>query len=163
MPGWSTNVANEFIRLAVSQGKLFDQTSVQRLIYIAHGLCLATSGQPLTGDRPEAWENGPIYRRLAEALSGYGSRPVTDVIATDHASEEIQSDERSLQFGLDFDERRLLERVLDSYGRFSAAQLGILTCGTHAPWSFVYAAGAGINREISHALVREQFEQHSQI
>lgn len=68
MPGWSPDIANEFIRRGLREGRAFDQMQLQKLVYIAHGWCLAFSGEPLTGDRPEAWDFGPVYRRLANAL-----------------------------------------------------------------------------------------------
>ena len=73
MPGWSPDIANEFIRRGLREGRAFDQMQLQKLVYIAHGWCLAFSGEPLTGDRPEAWDFGPVYRRLANALQSQGT------------------------------------------------------------------------------------------
>jgi uncharacterized phage-associated protein len=72
MPAWSPQIANEVIRLASADGRAFDQMKLQELVYIAHGWCLAITGEPLTGDRPEALKHGPEYRRLADALAGCG-------------------------------------------------------------------------------------------
>jgi uncharacterized phage-associated protein len=80
MPGWSHEIANEFIRLAAEEGRTFDPMQLQKLVYIAHGWNLASFNQPLTGDRPEAWEFGPVYVRLSEALAAYGYEPVTALI-----------------------------------------------------------------------------------
>jgi len=60
MPGWSTEIATVFIRRGLEHGRAFDQMQLQKLIYIAHGWSLAATGEPLTGDRPEAWDLGPI-------------------------------------------------------------------------------------------------------
>ena len=54
MPAWSTQIADEFIALASQDGRALDQLQLEKLVYIAHGWCLAATGQPLTGDRPEA-------------------------------------------------------------------------------------------------------------
>ena len=56
MAAWSPEIANDFIRLAATDGRAFDQIQLQKLVYIAHGLCLARYGKPLTYDRPEAWK-----------------------------------------------------------------------------------------------------------
>lgn len=77
MAGWSPQIANEFIRLGAKNGRAFDQSQLQKLVYIAHGWCLAVSRQPLTGDRPEAWSFGPVYRRLAGCLEYAGLAPIT--------------------------------------------------------------------------------------
>jgi uncharacterized phage-associated protein len=80
VPAWSTEIANELIRMASADGKAFDQMHLQELVYIAHGWCLVITGAPLTGDRPEALEHGPEYRRLAKALAKWGLEPVTTEI-----------------------------------------------------------------------------------
>src|SRR5688500_13512830 len=108
MPGWSPEIANEFIRLAANEGRKLDQLQLQALIYIAHGWSLAIHGQPLTGDRPEAWEFGPVYRRVADALARYGRRLVTEQIASsgDGANSNAVDPNTS---DLDVSERDLIE------------------------------------------------------
>src|SRR4051794_743511 len=90
VPGWSPEIANEFIRLAAADGRAFDQLQLQGLVYVAHGWCLAFHDQPLTGDRPEAWEFGPMYRRLADALAPYGREPVSREILKSQAFADFQ-------------------------------------------------------------------------
>jgi len=149
MPAWSTEVANEFIALARQDGRALDQLQLQKLVYIAHGWCLAATGQPLTGDRPEAWEHGPIYRRLAEALADRGLDPV------DHIAGPVAvSDKASV---LEPIEVAFITRTFKEYGSFPAPQLSSLTRRGNAPWKTVYDCGAGRFRDISHILVRDQF------
>jgi uncharacterized phage-associated protein len=149
MPAWSPEVANEFIRLAANQGRPLDQIQLQKLVYIAHGWCLALHGQPLTGDRPEAWDFGPVYRRLADALALHGLGPVTDQICV---PEEVRTE-------LEVVERDLIARIYQDYSRFSGSQLSNLTRRGNAPWAQIYAGGAGKFRDIPHDLVRAQFVQ----
>ena len=77
MPAWSTQIANEFLRLASVDGRAVDLMQLQKLVYVAHGWCLAASGQPLTG---EAWINNSdatvLQQKLgvtADGLFGKGS------------------------------------------------------------------------------------------
>ena len=86
MPAWSTDIADEFLRLAAANGERLNQLQLQDLVYIAHGWRLALSGEPLTGDRPEASETGPIYRRLANVFAGYGMDPLPSEIGAQSAS-----------------------------------------------------------------------------
>jgi uncharacterized phage-associated protein len=74
MPAWSTVIAAIIARHHQEAGLPIQQGRLQRLVYVAHGRCLAASGQPLTGDRPEAWPYGPVYRRLSGVLAPFGSR-----------------------------------------------------------------------------------------
>lgn len=158
MPAWSTEIANEFIRLAARDGPTFDQMQLQKLIYIAHGWCLAVSGMPLTGDRPEAWDLGPIYRRLADALAPCGRQPVTRIIGIETPlamATEVRHD--GTASNLDDVEEAIIARVALRYGACSSSQLSILTRGDAAPWAGVYRAGKGRYRDIPHSLIRDQF------
>ena len=145
MPGWSTEVANEFIRMAATDRKAFTQMHLQELVYIAHGWCLAITGQPLTGDRPEALEHGPEYRRLANALARSGDRPVKS---------EIQSD-----CVFDEDERAIMARVYASYSHRRTSELAVLTRAGGTPWARIFAGGSGKGRDIGHQTIRDQFAE----
>lgn len=154
MPAWSPEVADEFIRLAGREDRRLNQLQLQKLVYIAHGWCLAITGQPLTGDRPEAWEHGPMYRRLADALAPCGLGPVTTFICGNKGlASEISS---SI---LEPKEFEIIGRVYKDYSGFTAAQLSTLTRRNNAPWEEVYASGAGRHRDIPHQRIRDQFVQ----
>ena len=163
MPAWSTEIANEFILRGVREDYAFDQMQLQKLVYIAHGWCLAITGAPLTGDRPEAWDFGPVYRRLADRLASCGRAPIRELIEVVeplaaihvHGGQEKTSN-------LDTIELQILDRVSLHYGRFSSAELSALTLGAGAPWVSVYREGRGRYCEISHALIRDQFVQFAE-
>lgn len=162
MPAWSTEIANELVAAGSRQGQAFGQIQLQKLVYIAHGWCLAMTGEPLTADRPEAWDIGPMYRRLAGALSSYGREPVLRAIdvpmplaSTAAASGEVLTEMEPLELDV-------IERVSRDYGCLSPPQLSVLTRGEGAPWSSIYKAGEGRFREISHALIRDQFVHFAQ-
>ena len=145
--------------MAAADGKAFSQIHLQELVYIAHGWCLAMSGQPLTGDRPEARDYGPEYRRLAEALVNCGDRPVPSEI--DHtglawnAPNADHVDVDDLAF--DEDERAVMVEVFRHYGPRPTAVLAELTRGDGTPWAEVFAKGSGRGRDISHQMIRDQF------
>lgn len=159
MPAWSPEIANDFIRMAAADGRAFDQMQLQKLVYIAHGWCLATFDEPLTGDRPEAWEFGPRYRKLAEALASYGRDPVTREVRNAEFYDNLAPRYANMPAcsNLDEKERDLIARIYQDYGSFDAAQLSILTSGNGAPWAEVFAKGSGKFHDIPHALIRAQF------
>lgn len=153
MPAWSPDIANEFIALAARDGRAFDHMQLQKLVYIAHGWCLAASGQPLTGDRPEAWAFGPVYRRIADALGAYGRDKVTrhiPAIGSQLSSENTHPE-------IDEFEMDMIALVYSEYGRLDDAQLSALTQRPGTPWAEIFADGVGENRDVPHRLIREQF------
>ena len=159
MPAWSPEIADELIRLASSEGKAFNQMQLQELVYIAHGWCLAISGQPLTGDRPEALEHGPEYRRLAEALAHCGVDPVTSPVDS-HVAVEKGPETDATQSGraeLSKFEQDILGRIYADYGNLDIRKLAKVTRAKGTPWDEVYDGGAGKYRDIPHNLIKAQF------
>ncbi|WP_114227115.1 MULTISPECIES: Panacea domain-containing protein [Sphingomonas] len=148
MPAWSTEVGREMVLAASGFGISLNQLQLQKLIYIAHGWCLASTGEPLTGDRPDADKFGPVYARLAELLRPTRLEPVT--IASFAAVELGQADASEME---------LIALTLREYGSLSTAQLAVVTQGQNTPWSSIYANGSGEGRDIPHALVRNQFRE----
>lgn len=157
MPAWSPQIADVFVRLGRADRKGFDQLQLQRLVYIAHGVCLATIGQPLTGDRPEAWNSGPIYRRLAEALAPNGRSLIG---ASDHEREKNRGQEwatKASTSDLDEVELDIIVDVYQNYSDLSTYEMSALTRGRSAPWAGVFANGRGLFRDIPHRMIRDQF------
>lgn len=162
MAAWSTEIANEFIRLAVADDRPLDQMQLQDLVYIAHGWCLAATGQPLTGDRPEALEYGPEYRQLAEALATWGSTPVVKEIPQDDLWPiTVRLEAAGTASKLDPVDRDWVERVYKEYAMLGSLQLAPLTRLSGTPWVAVFDGGKGAGRLISHAMVRSQFTELS--
>jgi uncharacterized phage-associated protein len=161
VPAWSPEIANELIRLSHAEGKAFDQMQLQELVYIAHGWCLAITGEPLTGDRPEALEHGPEYRRLADALARWGLDPVTSQIMVAHQTGNQTKMDATASLGTELlpIERDILARIYAEYGGLRTSQLATLTRAVGTPWDHVYAYGAGKWRDIPHDLIRAQFAQ----
>jgi len=160
VPAWSTEIANEFIRLAAGEGNAFTQMHLQELVYIAHGWCLALTGQPLTGDRPEATEHGPEYRILADALASSGAQRVESIIgASNSKSKTTKTEAVVLDEALEPDERAIVVQVYANYGRRSTAELAALTRGENTPWAHTFAGGSGIGRDVSHRRIGDQFAE----
>ena len=160
MPAWSTEIANELIRMASCDARAFDQIHLQELVYIAHGWCLAITGQPLTGDRPEALEHGPEYRRLADALAASGLEPVISEIrlGTKNANAS-RTDATAGASELLSSEHDILARVYAGYGGLQTSQLAALTRAEGTPWDRIFAGGSGKGRDVPHKRLRDQFAQ----
>lgn len=54
MPAASPAIANQFIPLALHDGRPLTNMHLQKLVFIAHGWNLAIRNLPLTEDDPEA-------------------------------------------------------------------------------------------------------------
>ena len=159
MPAWSTEIANEFIARAQEKGRALTPMQLQKLVYIAHAWNLVINNAPLTRDNPQAWDYGPVYRDLWEALRKYGKDEVTRLILYgDYTRGWMEEVPRNpAMAGLLSQEKEVLDRVFDDYGRFHAYQLSALTHEPGTPWAKIYADGAGKNQEIRPEMIKDYF------
>jgi len=146
--------------MGAADGIAFTQMHLQELAYIAHGWCLALTEQPLTGDRPEALEHGPEYRRLADALIKSGASPVTAPIPlTCSARTRPKLDGVPVDGAFDANELAIMAKIYAEYRHRRTSELASLTRADDTPWATVYARGAGRGRDISHQMIRTQFAE----
>src|ERR1700722_8483585 len=84
MPYPATVIANEFIALASKAGSALSPLKLQKLVYFAHGWCLALTGRPLISDRVQAWQYGPvipsIYHEFKYVGNGSISSPASNLV-----------------------------------------------------------------------------------
>jgi uncharacterized phage-associated protein len=150
-------IANEFLRRAKSDGRRLTQMQLQKLVYLAHGWCLAVTGEPLIEDEFEAWEFGPVERKLYQALRRYGSGPVSRPIRWGDDSpfaDDLDFTEDAFE-ELDEKESDVVDRVWANYGRFPAHKLSALTHEPGTPWTNVFEPGR--NRPVSNNAIQEYF------
>ncbi len=155
MPHSSLAIANEFLRRAREIDRSLTQMKLQKLVYIAHGWCLAFSKSPLIEDRIEAWEFGPVIRRLYDATSRYGRSPVSRFIKWGDDT-PFRSDDGEEAFDqLSDPEQRIVDDIWEHYGDLEAFQLSDLTHQDGTSWAQVFEHGK--NRVISDESIREHF------
>jgi uncharacterized phage-associated protein len=159
MPGWSPEIANEFIRIAAIENRVLNPLQLQDLVYVANGWCLAFYDEPLTRDCPEAWELGQMYRKLAEALAPHGWQPVIDEIRNTDAFPDYPGSNGGSPARADLQrfERDLVAEVYEHFGSLGFRELASLTSKGDVPWGQIFADGAGKCRDIPHGLIKAQF------
>lgn len=140
MPSPSPGIANEYLPLGMNSGRALTNMHLQKLVYIAHGWKLAIYNEPLTDDDPEAWDYGPVYPELYEALRGYGSDNVVKPIRYSDYMHRVRED-GEVRAILSEEERALIRSVWENYGHFHAFQLSALTHVQGSPWSLAYEQG----------------------
>lgn len=71
-------VANAFLQRAFNEGKRIGHMKLQKLVYLAHGYFLAsTGGTPLVNEPFEAWDYGPVCRGLYQEFRDVGRDPIS--------------------------------------------------------------------------------------
>lgn len=101
-------------------GDAISNMKLQKLLYYAQGFSLAILGKPLFNEDFEAWEYGPVIRKIYEEYRSYGDKalPKPENFTFDPYSEE---------------EKKLFDEIYDAFGQYSAWALSEMTHQT-APW-----------------------------
>ena len=153
----SLAIANEFLRRAEREGRFLTHMHLQKLVYLAHGWGLAVTGKPLIEDRFEAWDYGPVIRKLYDALRYYGSGVVTRTIR--HGDDIAFGSSPGAEHVAELlpNEKAIIDKVWDQYKGFEAFQLSALTHADNSPWSQTFASGSGKSRAIRDNLIWDYF------
>lgn len=128
-------VANLFLSWA-REGKRrrqpFTPIEIIKLVYIAHGWCLAKLDKPLVFEQVEAWEYGPVIRSLYDAFKQFGRWPVEE----DAEYEAYEGRSGPVQENIGGEYIEVLEEVYDKYSGYSGFELANLTHDDpSSPWN----------------------------
>ncbi|MGE8134858.1 type VI toxin-antitoxin system SocA family antitoxin [Novosphingobium subterraneum] len=108
--------------------------ALQKLLYFAHGFFLNEAQKPLVKGYFEAWQFGPVHPTAYQAFKRAGADPIIfraqgqDPLTG--LPTEISTPETPVV-------RRLVQQVLNSYGRLSPGRLVDLSHAKNSPWHFV--------------------------
>lgn len=131
-------VANQFIQLAQAAEVVLQGAQLQGLVYLAHGLRVATLNKPLIGEPLLAHRDGVVIASL-NAAGAYGSRPVHSLLAQIVPSEDGSTlRERVVSLKADDPVRALVTQIWNRYGRLSAYELIVVLRGPGGPWDTVW-------------------------
>lgn len=129
---WSARaVANTLLVIADEHGEQLDALKLQKLVYYAHGWSLALLGRPLIDEEIQAWQYGPVVASVYHEFKRFGRRPIPELAADIADDGNLYTPIISLSAT---EERHLLERVWQTYGRYSGVQLSNMTHEPGTPW-----------------------------
>lgn len=149
-------VANEFLSRADDADRQLTPMHLQKLCYMAHGFTLALLDRPLTKETVEAWDFGPVYPELYDALKAFGGGSVSEPIRENNWASAANIRGSIVNADLNGREIRILDKVWADYGRFDAWQLSALTHEDDSPWAEVYKRGKK-NVPIPNRLIKRYF------
>lgn len=153
----SIAIANEFLRRAKAEQRSLTHMHLQKLVYLAHGWTLAVSGRPLIEEPFEAWDYGPVVRKLYRALRYAGAGDVPRLIRFGDDTPSSSDDADEAVATLTKDERAVIDRVWDTYKEFEAFQLSALTHADGSPWHRTYNGGQGQSEFINNDRIWDYF------
>lgn len=156
LPYKSTSVAAYFLRLGEREEVHISHMKLQKLIYFAHGWCLAISSKHLIEENIEAWKFGPVIGSVYQTFRSFGSAPITGPLTINLSDfKDLESDD----FAVD-----LIERVWSVYKQFTAFQLSEMTHMDESPWEKAMQKGnleKRSNVTIDNQLIKQYFVSHA--
>lgn len=131
-------VANAFIERA-KEGKLSGLTpmKLQKLLFFAQSWHLRDKGgnTPLFDDNFARWKYGPVIPSIYHELRTYGAKPVTSLLSNvdiDDCGELVLVTPTIPES--DASAHRLIDQIVQKYGKLSGTQLSFLTHEEGTAW-----------------------------
>lgn len=143
--------------LILAQEKSLEITSVKahKLMYFAHGLCLAKHGTPIgEGIQFDAWRYGPLFEPLYHYFKFFGSSVLTpDLFPIKNWGQLDVSDQA--------DEYRFncLSSILNQFGHLPASALINLSRDKEGPWAQIMN-GPKDQITLDDAKIQAYFQDH---
>lgn len=151
MPGYSpVEIANEFL-IRRDSATWPQQMYLQKLVYISNGWNLVINGEPLISERPQAWDNGPVYVSLWRHVKDWGYQGPSCELTSPFNKQVLRA-------RLTQPEVSVIDHVWSRYGHYSAKQLSDMTHEPETPWTKAYV-GRGRNSELSDIDIRDHYVQ----
>lgn len=135
-------VANWFVQKSINLQKPIDHMQLQKLMYFAHGYCLARHDRPLVGEPVEAWRFGPVFPSVYHEYKKFGSQTIPMGELGFMREPVFSGEPKRLSFlvkkvdGNDSQTQHLLEEVFQIYSKFNGLKLSDMTHEDHPenPW-----------------------------
>lgn len=121
----SIDIANLLVVEAAGKVALTN-LKLNKLVYFCQVECLRECGEALFTDDMEAWQYGPVSRSVYDAYKSYGKQPISEPVGAAPTNPVA---------------KRIVSRVLSSYGRLSAFDLVTLSHREGGAWKAVYSPG----------------------
>lgn len=153
-------IANLMLDEAERIGVGITNLALQKLLYFTHGIYLNETKQPLVSGYFEAWQYGPVHPTAYNAFKSAGGEAISfrakgqDPLSG--ASKVIAQPDSPIV-------RRLLDQVLNSYGKLSPGRLVDLSHAKNSPWQFVVdksRTSVAFGLRISDDVILERFKYH---
>jgi len=129
MPIPALQLGSELVRRCAARNQPLTNLSAQKLAYFAHGWHLALLGSPLVDETFEAWRYGPVLPELYHAFKAFSNNPIPADHPLIREQEELAPESIS---------GKLIDRVLDVYGKFGSFGLVDLSHDVKGPWYPAY-------------------------
>ena len=140
-------VARFIVAEAENRGFALTPMKLLKIAYLAHGWMLGIHGIPLVRGPIEAWQHGPVFPELYDAVKHLGAQEVTLADLPERKTEVFEAEAVEM-----------MKDAVDRYGPLSTAELASLSDATSSPWELTYRKG-GRRRRIPIELIKFYYQK----
>lgn len=154
-------IANAFLQRAFNDKKSIGHMKLQKLVFLAHGYHLAsTGGIPLVNEPFEAWDYGPVCRSLYQEFREFGRQSINR-LATE-VDWDAEVDVPVAAPGDDKNAAKVIDFVYRAYADRSAFVLSDLTHKSGWAWDKTRQLDPFQlkNKDIDNNLIKVDFEPY---
>jgi len=127
------DVAHLVVLAASQKGIGVTPLKLQKLLYYLQAWNLVFFNNPIFQDEPEAWVNGPVYRKVYDHYRDYQMYEFIKISPEEkqHIDERVVEIVRAI--GFDASQQELFDEIISKYGKMASADLGLRT-HSEDPW-----------------------------
>ncbi|TSD85234.1 DUF4065 domain-containing protein [Mycobacterium sp. KBS0706] len=159
-PHDSRSIGNLMLDEADRVGISVTNLALQKLLYFAHGIFLNETKKPLVSGYFEAWQYGPVHPAAYKAYRLAGSEAIlfrarSQDVLTGESKPILEPDSPAV--------RRLVQQVLNSYGKLSPGRLVDISHAKNSPWDFIVDKGrtsVALGLRIPDTVILDRFKYH---
>jgi uncharacterized phage-associated protein len=150
-------IAYAFVKKAIESGNPVTQMKLQKLVYFAHGLHLASYDEPLISEYFQAWKYGPVVPAIYQEYKYYGSSPIatTDLLSISYNVSDVEDELTTI----DVNATQSINTTWNALKLMSATQLSNWTHKESSPWAINYEEGVN-EKIIPDTEIKQYFKTH---
>ena len=128
----SIDIAKDIISLCKKNKYEFNNTKIQKLLYLFVGFCLINNVEEIYSidEFPRLWPYGPIFSKVHKRY------------------DNIRNCDDEIKFTKDDKIKKILEETVRKWGKVSAGKLSAWSHMEDSPWDLLVKEGAKWNTEI---------------
>lgn len=127
------DVAHLVVLAASQKGIGVTPLKLQKLLYYLQAWNLVYFGTPVFLEEPEAWVNGPVYRKVYDHYRDYQMFEFIRIAPEEKQHLDECVAEKMKVVGLEPNQQELFDEILSKYGKMASADLGLRT-HNEDPW-----------------------------
>lgn len=132
--------ANALLDEADKRGFAISNLALNKLLFFAHGWCLALYSKPLIDSPFEAWQFGPVHPLIHRQFKGRGDAAISSRATR---IDPLTGEDVTFEYEFDEPEQGIIDRIVEFYGGMTAGRLVKISHEPGTPWDQIWSEADG--------------------